>query len=105
MIANWIAEEVETNKPETVKTYLAALRNHHIEGGFPTDAFDDPRITRVIKGSLRIQGTRPIRQRLDITKDVLLAIVNTLPVDHDGINLRAAFCVAFAAFLRPSEFT
>ena len=105
MIANWIAEEVETNKPETVKTYLAALRNHHIEGGFPTDAFDDPRITRVIKGSLRIQGTRPIRQRLDITKDVLLAIVNTLSVDHDSINLHAAFCVAFAAFLRPSEFT
>jgi hypothetical protein len=104
-VANWITEELEKNKPETVKIYISALRNHHLEKGYSSEALDDPRISRIIRGSLRIQGFKPIRKRLEITREILLAIISTLTHDHDDTNLRAAFCVAFAAFLRPSEFT
>ena len=105
VLANYIAEEVEKNKIETVKAYITALRSHHINNGKPTAAFDDPRLARIFKGALRIQGIKPIRERAEITKDVLTAIVATLRNDYNGLNLKAAFCTAFAAFLRPAEFT
>ena len=82
-----------------------ALRSHHVDQGSSTQAFDDPRIKRILRGSLRIQGSKPIQERSEITKEVLSSIVPTFKNDHDDINIRAMFCVAFAAFLHPSEFT
>ena len=60
----------------------------------------------MLQGSLRLFGATPIRERGEITRPLLLAMVKTLnPNLHDDINIIAAFTVAFAAFLRPAEFT
>jgi integrase len=100
-----MANTLEKNKAETVKTYLTGLRSYHVDRGEPTDVFDDPRIKRIILGAQRVFGTTKIRERREITRDILLAIVPTFTNSHDDINLRAAFTVAFSAFLRPGEFT
>ena len=59
----------------------------------------------MLRGALRIQGAQPIRERSEITKEILEAIATTFKPTYDELNLRTAFCVAFAAFLQPSEFT
>jgi len=59
----------------------------------------------MLKGALRKYGTKPARIRLEITKEILHAMLSTFRPVHDDINLRAAFCTAFAAFLRIGEFT
>ena len=105
VLANWIAEEVERNRPETIKTYITALHSHHIDNGLSTEVLEDPRIARMLRGALRIQGAQPIRERSEITKGILEAIATIFKPTYDELNLRTAFCVAFAAFLRPSEFT
>ena len=105
VLANWIAEEVEKNKPETIKTYVTALSSYHIDNGLSTEVLEDPRIARMLHVSLRIQGVQPVRERSEITKEILEAITATFKSTYDEINLKTAFCVAFAAFLRPSEFT
>ena len=67
--------------------------------------FHDERIKRMLKGALRKYGTKPARVRLEITKEILHAMLSTFGPIHDDVNLRAAFCTAFAAFLRIGEFT
>ena len=53
----------------------------------------------------RKYGSRPTRERLEITSEILQAILVTLRYTHDDINIYAAFCTAFAGFLRIGEFT
>ena len=43
--------------------------------------------------------------RKEITKEILVFIVTHLCNTHDDINIRAAFCTTFTAFLRVGEFT
>jgi hypothetical protein len=105
VLSHWIAETVEKTNTETVKSYLTPLRSIHIDQGIPTDVFDDPRIQRMLRGALRVYRSEPIRERGEITKDILIKMVSTFGNSHDDINLQAAFTVAFAAFLRAGEFT
>jgi len=37
--------------------------------------------------------------RLPLTKDILLQLLTFIPYEFDGLNIRAAICVGFAAFL------
>jgi hypothetical protein len=104
----WIADTLDSRraKPETVEAYLIGVKNHHIENGFPTTVFDDPRIKRLFRGALRLFGTKPTRERGEIERPLLLSMLQTLNLNlHDHVNLRAAFAVAFAAFLRSGELT
>ena len=59
----------------------------------------------VIRGGRRAYGDKEKRLRLPLTEDILHQILPQVPNDHNGINLRAAICVAFAGFLRSGEFT
>ena len=92
-------------KQDTAKSYIKALRIHHIEHGLSTNVFKDPRIDSVLRGGRRVHGETPKRLRLPLTAGLLERIVHEIRLDFDGINLKAAFCVAFAAFLRSGEFT
>ena len=58
--------------------------------------FRDERIQRMLKAT---------RVHLEITKEILHAMLSTFGPIHDDINLRAAFYTAFAAFLRIGKFT
>ena len=72
-----------------------------------TSLFEDERIKRILRGAKRKLGIRHVQQAKELTEAVLSKIVFTLQNSNtfDDINIRAAFCVAFAAFLRIAEFT
>ena len=68
--------------------------------------FSDLSITRIFNGAQRTRGPQPQKKRLEITKNILLkmlAVVDTS--SFNGLNIYAAFCVAFAGFLRAGELT
>ena len=90
--------------PMTAQSYLSALRSHHVDLRLPTTVFDDETLKRIIRGAKRQYGISSIRHRKEITKDILISILAHLRNTHDDINIRAAFCTAFAAFLRLGEF-
>jgi hypothetical protein len=106
VLANWIAFELESNKITTVKQYVSALRSKHIDRGLPVTVFTELSITRIFTGARRLHGTPPIRERREITKDILLQMLTHIEISSfNGLNIYAAFCVAFAGFLRPGELT
>jgi len=86
-------------KPATAKAYISALRSSHIQSNYTTSAFDDPRIDLVIRGGKRIHGEGERRIRLPLTADILERIVREVNNDGNGLNIKAALCVAFAGFL------
>jgi hypothetical protein len=92
-----------------MKSYITGPRSLHIDMGLLTDGiFDHPRLQRIIHGARRFHGEAGTRERLPITRDLLLRILQCLPhwrTDPMQANLYAAFCLAFAGFLRVGEFT
>jgi hypothetical protein len=50
-LAHWISETVEKVKIETIKSYLTALRSHHVDQEHLTNVFNDPIIKYILKGS------------------------------------------------------
>ena len=94
------------SKPETIEGYLIGIKNRHVEEGLPTDVFNDPRLKRILRGAIRLLGPTPTRERGEIERPLLLGMLNSLSDStFDHVNLRAAFTVAFAAFLRAGELT
>ena len=96
---------MERVKPDTAGQYLKALRSLHIERGYDPVVFSDPRISLLMRGGRRLYGNGDRRKRLPLTLDILTRILHEVDNDYNGTNLRAALCVAFAAFLRAGEFT
>ena len=68
-------------------------------------AFDDERLELIIKGGKRVYGEGSKAVRYPITADILLRMVREINDDEEGVNLKTALCVGFAAFLRSGEFT
>src|SRR5436190_3123996 len=104
-LAEFIAASAEETLMKTTKSYISHLRSYHIDKGYSTDVFNDERIKRILRRAARKYGNRPKRGRLEITSEILQAILATLRDTHDDINVYAAFCTAFAGFLRIGEFT
>ena len=88
---------------KTIKAYLTGLRSAHIDMGFEDglDAFHGHSLQRVIAGIRRMRGEAQTQERRPITKDLLLQILPHFNRrTRAGATLHAAFCLAFAAFLR-----
>ena len=93
---------------KTIKPYLSDLRSAHVDRGFTESLaiFHDPVVERVVDGIRKRFGKAGSRERLPLTRDLLLRIVAKIDVRTlQGAALHAAFCLAFAAFLRVGEFT
>jgi hypothetical protein len=103
--SHWIAHLMHSVKPSTAKRYIGALRSLHVQAGFDTTGIDDNHIPLILCGGKRIyvEGAKAIRYPL--TSDNLCRVVCEIDDSEEGTNLKAAFCVAFAAFLRSGEFT
>lgn len=107
-LASWAARlGLDRIKTKTIKGYICGLRSAHIDRGyFDYTAFSSPLLLRVIRGIKRRQGDGVLRERKAITRDVLLDVLSTFDVTtRSGATFHAAFCLAFAGFLRAGEFT
>ena len=89
--------------PPTIKVYLAAVRNLHMEAGFP-HLFDNfMLLPRLIRGIKRLHSHER-RPRLPITPHILLRFKQHINLNwHDHHLLWSAMIVAFLDFLRSSE--
>jgi integrase len=98
-------------KSTTMKAYLTGLRSYCVDMGMnhhDLDLFHHPRVQRIIRGIKIFHGAREgdLRERLPITRDLLLRILTQLDTyTQEGATYHAAFCTAFAGFLRVGEFT
>jgi hypothetical protein len=92
-------------KPATAKSYLGALRALHCLAGIDTSGIDDARIPLIVRGGKRVHGEGTKRIRYPIIDHILLCMVREINDDEEGLNVKSALCVAFAAFLRSGDFT
>ena len=100
LFASYLSQNV---RPSTIKVYLAAVRNLHIQHGFPSPVEHSILLPRLLRGIKRVY-TMDRRPRLPITPSLLLLFrrhLNTQWFDHT--TLWAAMLVAFFAFLRSAE--
>jgi integrase len=107
-VASWAALlGIGRIKTKTIKGYICGLRSAHIDRGYSDYvAFDSPLLLRVIRGIKRRQGDDVTCERKAITRNVLLDVLSTFDISRrSGATLHAAFCLAFAGFLRAGEFT
>ena len=95
---------------KAIKAYLTGLRSAHIDMGYPNaDIFASPQLQRVVRGIHRLNGDGERKERLPITRGILLRLLRLLrhfdQTQLSGATIHAAFCLAFAGFLRAGEFT
>ncbi|SPO24216.1 uncharacterized protein UTRI_03484 [Ustilago trichophora] len=109
-LVEWCAHHHGRNRSYgLLKRNLATLKSWHIDLGLDTSAFDSERLARVARGYKRVVGVPAPAAKLPITLPLLRQLVQALhvvcPLQHDRRMYRAAFCLAFACFLRAGEFT
>ncbi|SNX87255.1 uncharacterized protein MEPE_05965 [Melanopsichium pennsylvanicum] len=109
-LIEWVAHHYRAGKTyNTLKRDLVVLKSWHIDLGLSSAAFDSERLERVVRGFKRIVGTPLPVAKLPITLPLLRRLVQALhsvcPSQHDRRMYRAAFCLAFACFLRSGELT
>jgi hypothetical protein len=94
-------------KPDTIQSYLAALRSVHVDRRLSTKVFEGEWLARVVSGIRRCTPLTPKKKALPITPDILEQL--TAPYEtsnkYEDVNLNTAWKVAFAGFLRSGEFT
>lgn len=107
-LASWIGNLAKRKiSSKTIRTYLAGLRSFLVDLGVSDlQIFQHPSIHRMITGLKRREGEVDKRERLPVTRDILLKLLTQLDtkVETHAI-IHAAYCLAFAAFLRVGEFT
>ena len=108
VLADWVAHLANKRpKAKTLKAYITGVRSIHVDMGYEDlSPFHSPRLERVIAGLRRMRGEAETRERRPITKDLLLQMLPYFDREtREGSTLHAAFCLAFAGFLRIGEFT
>ena len=95
--------------PQTVRSYLAAVRNMQLSMGLPDPREQSslPVLRRVLSGIARARLSKgtPARIRLPITAQILLQIKRALGSSShpDKLTLWAVCCTAFFGFFRLGE--
>ena len=89
--------------PPTIKVYLAAVRNLHLEAGFPESFVNLTLLPRLVHGIKRAYS-RDRCSRLSITPQILVTFRMHLKIQwQDHSVLWSAMVISFFAFLRLSE--
>lgn len=107
-LTDWCADLADRSiTAKTIKSYLRGVRSAHVDRGFADlSAFVHPMLDRMVAGMKRLKGDGIPRERRPIASDILLKMLDTFDVfTRQGVTFHAAFCLAFAAFLRIGEFT
>ena len=93
-------------KVATVRSYMSAIKLHHIEQGLAWPGMEQCVILeRCLKGLAKLQGPSNRRPRLPITYGVLSRLRPFVDLTrHDGRMFWAAATSAFFGFLRCGEF-
>ena len=82
-------------KWQTIKTYLSAVRHHHLVKG-PQGSVSDsarPRLQLMLRGIKKATATRPTKARLPITPSILRQVWQAMhqsPITVDCVMLWAA---------------
>ena len=93
-------------KVKTLKLYLSGIKSYQLDLGIDCRAFLDPHVERTIQGIKRDYHESDRRTRTPLTSPYLLKLLNHLrSPTYNNVVLRAAFTLAFPAFLRVGEFT
>lgn len=96
----------------TIRKYLSAIRSVHVDMNLDTAMFNTPHLNLLVQGACNLfpgdlNTSGPTREPL--SRDLLLKLVSPDACHgeppRDTLNLNAAFCLAFAGFLRMGEFT
>jgi integrase len=112
-LIEWMVSLAGKVKSRTLKLYLTGLKSYHVDLGLDTSAFEDTRLERVLRGIKREHPDGQRRERAPLIRPKLIRILQVLSRARyttgacavEGATLRAAFCLAFAAFLRIGEIT
>ena len=91
-------------KPNTMQSYLSALRSYHVNNNLLIQVFSSSRVERILHGA-RYLFSHIKKKRLPITKDILEKITGATSISIEELNIDTAFKVAWAGFLRMGEFT
>ena len=87
-------------QPKTIKKYFCGLRSGYINtGNQDLEIFNSPTLKQIVVDIKRIQGEPRSRKRLPISRNLLLRLVRyRSATDLIDPTLKAAYCLAFAAF-------
>lgn len=89
-----------------MKLYLSGLKSYQLDLGIECSMFSDPRLERTLQGIKRDHNEPDRRDRTPLTRTCLIQILSVLGNNsYNDAVIRAAFTLAFAAFLRVGEFT
>ena len=106
LLASWVSalgDNLMTLK--TIKHYLSGVPSAHTSHGYSDlSGFDDPVLHRVIRGIKQLRGDCVPRERLPITRDILLELIATIDTSSRyGATLYASFCLAWAGVFANSR--
>ncbi|KAJ1026035.1 hypothetical protein NDA18_003695 [Ustilago nuda] len=110
LLIEWTTSQHTSGKTYgSIKRDLTIVKSWHIDLGLSTAAFDSERLARVARGLKRVIGDPLPIAKLAITLPLLCQLLCALPMvwpsRHNCQMFRAAFCLAFACFLRSGELT
>lgn len=91
-------------KPDTVASYLSALRSWHVDHEYSLAPFEEPRLRILLQGGRSLFPSTKAT-RLPITREVLVALTSIQINNLNDLNLDTAFKVAWAGFMRLGELT
>jgi len=89
-----------------MKLDLSGQKSYQLDLGIECSMFSDPRLERTVQGIKRDHNEPDRRDRTPLTRACLIQILSVRGnTSYNEAVTRAAFSLAFAAFLRVGEFT